>query len=66
MGGELALKLPFTLMHSTSTMELTESLSLSPPPSHPSKEASPSAENKKKANTGEDEDVILKCDEEPT
>lgn len=66
MGGELALKLPFTLMHSTSTVELNESLSLSPPPPHPSKEASPSAEKKKKTNTREDEDVILKCDEEPT
>lgn len=66
MGGELALKLPFTLMHSTSTAELTESLSLSPPPTHPLKEASPLAEKKKKTNTREDEDVILKCDEEPT
>lgn len=68
MGGELALKLPFTLMHSTSAAELTESLSISPPPSSslPLKEASPLAEKKKKTNTREDEDVILKCDEEPT
>ncbi|PSN49983.1 hypothetical protein C0J52_08761 [Blattella germanica] len=65
MGGELSLKLPFTLTHTTST-ELTESLTLSPPPSRPAKEASPSAEKKKKTNTREDEDVILKCDEEPT
>jgi hypothetical protein len=66
MGGELALKLPFTLMHSTSTAELTESLSLSPQPTRPLKEASPVAEKKKKTNTREDEDLILTCDEEPT
>ena len=66
MGGQLALKLPFTLMHSTSTLELTGSLSLSPPQSHQVKEASPSTDTKHKTNTREDEDVILKCDEGPT
>lgn len=62
IGGELALKLPFTLMHSTSTLELTEF----PSQSHPVKEASPSTDTKHKTNTREDEDVILKCDEGPT
>lgn len=66
IGGELSLKLPFTLMHSTSTLELTESLSLSPPQSRPLREASPSADKNQKPNTREDEDMVLKCDEGPT
>ena len=55
MGGELSLKLPFTLTH-TSSAEFAESITLSPATSRP--------EKKKKER--EDEDVILKCDEEPT
>jgi hypothetical protein len=53
-------------MHSTSTAELAESLSLSPPPTRPLKEPSPLEERKKETNTTEDEDMILRCDEEPT
>lgn len=66
MGGELALKLPFTLMHSTSTSELTESLPLPPPQSRPVKEESPPSEKTQKTDRNKEEDLIVKCDEGPT
>nr|CAD7456311.1 unnamed protein product [Timema tahoe] len=71
MGGELALKLPFTLMHSNLDPDLVclpPPVNTTPPPC-PLKDSSNggSTGSTRKKRVVEDEDVILRCDEnEPT
>lgn len=66
MGGELSLKLPFTLMHSTHEPETPLPLCSTPPP-ETSGGGGGGGGNKQpeEAANKEDEDAILQCNSEP-